>query len=313
MFPLDFGEIDSFISARSFGRSGFVLSSFDLAHLGFFLLTRGFAGVGLSLPMPGIARTEFVFFLPVTDKAYMGLLLLLRSPSRMDSVLPVVDYSVSGPSASLHSFGHPGLCSLLLNFAHPGPSMLLHHVASAGPTLLAFGATCSGSCMSALDAVTLGLVVSLRSFVCPGFALLLFDCAQPGFPPFARQYTRLEFAASTLGLSRVEPVFSLSVIDASWGGSSLSLRSFARSESALLAFDFLHMDSVLLMQSFVRFDSLPLCFGLARVGSVFSLSVIEETLFGPSPLTRSFACPESVVLLVDFMGADFALLSHEFG
>lgn len=263
--------------------------------------------------MPGIARTELVFFLPLTDKVHLGLLLLPQSPSRMDSLLPQVDYSVSGPSASLHSFGHPGLCSLLINLAHPDPSMPLHHFASAGSTLLAFGATCSGSCMSPLDAVTLGLVLSVRSFARSGFSLLVFDCSQPGFAPFARQFTRLEFAASTLGLSRVEPVFSLSVIDASWGGSSLSLRSFARSESALLTLDLLHTDSLVLIQSFACFDFLPLCFGLARVGSVFSLSVIEETLIGPSPLTRSFACAESVVLLLDFMDADFASLSHEFG
>ena len=76
---IDRSTLDSSLFTRSFARCDFRTSVLDHLRLGFVSLARGSVHVALSAFVSGLACQGFVSFLPVTDSATLGPLLLSRS------------------------------------------------------------------------------------------------------------------------------------------------------------------------------------------------------------------------------------------
>lgn len=95
---------------------------------------------------------------------------------------------------------------------------------------------------------------------------------------------RLGSSLSVFGVARFGSLFSLSVMEVTNLGSSLSLRSFARLGSSVSVLDELNMGSSLSLRSVARLGSRLSLFNCARFGK--SLSVLDAGHFGSSMSIR---------------------------
>lgn len=131
-----------------------------------------------------------------------------------------------------------------------------------------------------IDKVSLDFLLFLQSFGCMGLFLSPFDFITMGFSPLCQSSACLGLPVPIFGLVRIGPVFLLPVVEALYMGSSLSLRSFSRLDSALPVFDYSNFDFFLLSRSVGQLGfGLP-ALGLARVGPVSLLPVVDATKLG---------------------------------
>ncbi len=131
-----------------------------------------------------------------------------------------------------------------------------------------------------IDTVKLDFLLFLQSFGCMGLILSAFDFTTMGFSPLCQSSACPGLPVPIFGLVRIGPVFLLPVVGALYMGSSLSLRSFSHLDSALPIFDYSSFDFFLLSRSAGQLGfGLP-ALGLARVGPVSLLPVVDTTKLG---------------------------------
>lgn len=164
--------------------------------------------------------------------------------SCMDFLLLLLDPALAEPLLSLKSWSYAGLVVPVLDFLHLGLVSLLQGFGRCG--FLASASSCarSGSMMPISDSLHPDLVPFLQSFSKMGFVMPTLDFLHLGLLPFARSYICIGFALSVIGLTRVGFVFALSVLDSTWSGSSLSVRSLSQFDLAMFVSDLLHLDLI---------------------------------------------------------------------
>jgi len=325
-----------------------VLSVSDFLHLGLPSSAQQPMRTGPIVPTVGLSRADSVFFLPVTDGSHLGLFLLTRSLSRLDSfsfalqfasvgfplslrsschlgflalvcgksspdfLLPILSHVHPESSPSLHSSSYPALVLSVSDFQHMGFPVSPRDLFRVGLLLPIFGLSCVGFVFSPfiIDDTLLDLSLPAHSFSRFGFVPSVLDFFRPGLPLFVRQHACVDSVVLALGLACAESVSSLSVFAETHLDSFLLPRSFACLDSVLLVCDASHMASPLLLRSPGQPDPAPLILGIARLG-LLSLTFEHATMdFLTFP--RSFACLGSLPLASDCSHVDFSTFPHSF-
>ena len=203
---------------------------------------------------------------PVSGWARPDFLLLLRGYGRLAPAVSVLGINRAGSVLPLRQ---PACADLVM----PTPGLL-----------------CLDASFSASELATLGSILLLHSSAWPGPlpSVLEFCNAGSTFP--AQGSACMGSLAPAVGMSCCGSVFPSSVTDNMKMGSLLLLRSFARPGFCALVLAWLRLEPLLFLRSYTRLSSFMSCLGLARAGSVSSLSVTELANMASSMFARSFAC-----------------------
>lgn len=105
-----------------------------------------------------------------------------------------------------------------------------------------------------------------------------------------RNFAQVGFLLFLLGLSRAGFVFSLSVIDSTTLDFSMLPKSSGHPGLVLSVFNFADVELLLFVRSFICVELACSVVGLARIGSVYSLSVLDKTTLEPLLFVQSFSC-----------------------
>ena len=333
---------------RQSGRLDPVLSVSDFLHLGLPSSAQQPMRTGPIVPTVGLSRADSVFFLPVTDSSHLGLFLLTRSLSRLDSFslamrfasigfppslrtschlgflafvcgkcspdfpLPLLSHVHTESSPSLHCSSHPELVLSVSDFKNMGFPVSPRDFFRVGLMLPVFGLSCVGFVFSpfVIDDVLLDLSLPAQGFSRFGFVPSVLDFFRPGLPLFVRQHARVDSVVLALGLTCAESVSSLSVLAETHLESFLLPRSFACLDSVLLTCDASHLASPLLLRSHGQPDPAPLVLGIARLGLLTLTS--DHATMDFSMFLRSFACLGSAPLVSDCSHVDLSTFPHSF-
>ena len=123
----------------------------------------------------------------------------------------------------------------------------------------------------------MGFMLPLHGSACLGLVLLVLDFLHMGFFAFLQAFGRGDLMLSVLGLTRLEFVSSLPVIDYTHLGSLTLLRGPAYMGLAPSVLDFLHLELLLSLRSFGQ-TGLPLSLaGVARLDlSLLALDAVDH-------------------------------------
>ena len=245
--------------------------------------------------------------------------MLLPGRSRPGVTTLVLDHVTVCSFMLLQS--HACLASLILalDYAHTGLSLFMRSSQRVSSVVSPVGLACLDLVSSPpiVDSMQMGSCMSLRSFAHVDSALLISDHAIPGTSASIRSLARLSPATSTLDLGHFEPFlppqarcrpdlaasvlgkapldFMVPIIELAKSEPSISLRSPARLDSALLALDCGAVGPSPFARQLVHLGSSASLLGLSRLGSVSSLPVVSSASFGsplsPHSLARSGLLP----------------------
>ena len=209
---------------QSLSCPGFATPVSNFAQLGSMLLVRGSVRSGPTPLLLGVAKSDYVYSLPVLGISIFASSLLVHSSVHMDLLLPALDPATLGPSASLHN-------SACLGSAPP-----------------VSGAAWPGTVLLACDFSGTESPVLLRSFIRLGSATLVFSLIGLEPSPLSKAFACSGSFILALGIGHAGPVFFLSVADTVSPGSPASLQSCTRIDSVLSATDSTHVDLLLSLQ-----------------------------------------------------------------
>ena len=153
-------------------------------------------------------------------------------------------------------------------------------------------------------------VASARSLGHPGSLVPSLDGGKPGSALPVRGSAYSESPALIYSIARTGLVFPLSVAETATPGLLLFPRTFARLALAVFVCGYKELGFPLPMQSMSRPEVATLVVGLACVGSIFSLLVVEATRPGPSLLLRSVSRPGSLLSALGSAQSDFSSSSR---
>lgn len=245
IFLLGEAHLESLFFAQSFSHLGVFTSIFDSASLGFVSSMRSFVRPDFAASLLGPSRLGLVFPMLVMDMNQLDLVLLFKSFTHVDSLIPVFDFSEVDFLLPLRSLAQMGLTSLVL---------LVSHIDSVFSLLVT-------------DMLPLESLMSSHSFGQVELLLLVFDMTKAGSTLLLQSPARLDLTLFVLGPSRLGPVFELSVVDSSSLESTSFARPFLCSGEFLFPFNFAqleffllpracsHLDAAMLASSFTRLDA----------------------------------------------------------
>ena len=189
----------------------------------------------------------------------------LQSLSRLDSSPSTFNYAGSDFMTSPHGF------------------------TCVGSVILVSGLSCSGSVsfLLAVDTTSFGVLMPLRSFAHAGPASLLSGYVTLEPLLFTRSLAQLDLSTFSLGMGRLGP--ALFVLDSNNSDLFFSIRSLAHADFSPLISDVSGTDLFLFIRSFSHLSSSVPPIGLAGIGSVFMLLVIDSIHMGLLPLLKSFS------------------------
>lgn len=204
----------------------------------------------------------------------------LQSLSRLDSSPSTFNYAGSDFMTSPHGF------------------------TCVGSVILVSGLSCSGSVsfLLAVDTTSFGFLMPLRSFAHAGPASLLSGYVTLEPLLFTRSLAQLDLSTFSLGMGRLGP--ALFVLDSNNSDLFFSIRSLAHADFSPLISDVSGTDLFLFIRSFSHLSSSVPPIGLAGIGSVFMLLVIDSIHMGLLPLLKSFSYIGSALLALDFLHLD---------
>lgn len=197
----------------------------------------------LLVSLPGMARLGPVFLPPVLDPTHLESSLFIRS------------------------FTHPEVAVLISDFAQLGPFSFLQSF------------TCMGASMFALDSTHSEPLMSSRSFMCLGPTALVLGLSRPGSVFSLLVLDLAHMRSLLLARSSVSLELVLLVLDFAQLDASVPLRSYVQLGVSLSALDFLHSGFLSLLRCSACSGLLVPFPGLARIGSVFSLLVLDFVQF----------------------------------
>ena len=111
-------------------------------------------------------------------------------------------------------------------------------------------------------------LVPLKSFACFSFALLTCGSSHVDFPPFVRTLGRSGSLVLPPGISRVGPLFKLSVVDSTLLEPSLLLRSLFQCGSSLSQIDSQILGLTLSLHTFAYLSFTALVLGMSQIDSI---------------------------------------------
>ena len=267
--------MESATSLQSLSRLDSSPSIFSYAASDLMTSPRGFTWIGSVILISGLSCSGSVSFLLAVDTTSFGFLIPLRS------------------------FAHAGPASLLSGYVTMEPLLFMRSLAQLDLSTFPLGMGRLGPAPFVLDSNTSDLFFSIRSLAHADFSLLMSDVSGMGLFLFIRSFSHLSSSVPPIGLARIGSVFMLLVIDSIHMGLLSLVKSFLYAGSALLALDFLHLDLLLSPRDFTHPGSTFSCFGLGRVGLVFSLLVTSTASVELTMFTRSLA---QMDLLVSSLG-----------
>ena len=281
---VDFVCLDSPLPVQSPSHLDLLLLILDETHVGLSLSAHSFARMESSFSTAGISRLGFVFALLVSNEIHTGSLLLIRSCAKPEFVVPLTEVAAIGSFALVRSYCRPS------------------------SSLLALGVGRLGFPTSLSGAANVEFTPLLQSSSQTGSAPLVLSLAKPDSSTFPRASAQLGLMLPVCGLSWAGSIFSLSLIDDTHLGPLLPLQSFARLGFNLFVLDSNFLGFLLPMRSYTQVAFPLLLFGLARLGFVFSLFLVDAAHVGFLPLIHSFLCLSLVLLVLDAAHIDLSLL-----
>lgn len=322
---------------RSLGHFGPSTLVLDLLHLGLTVFLHEFTQADLPLSLPGLARAGFVFFLLVIsmtklesslflrsrirmgfvslvfDLLHLGLLLLMRSPGRTDLIMLLWGLSRLGFVFSLSVVDTVNLDSLLLprslaqleftclvlKSVHLGLASLPRSPNRLESVTLVFGLGRFDPLSPTLDHVTSEPFSSVRAVVQLGLAALVSDFLHLALPLLSRSFGHGDSMPLAFGLTRLELLSSLSVIETGALEPFLSAQSFAQLELQVSVFNFVKLGSSSFPRSFAQAGLVP--FVSSSVRSDSSLLILDASKPEPSSSARSMARPALGLSAFDFL------------
>ena len=298
---LDHSQPGSPILPQSSSQLGSATLVLDAATAGPFSLPKSHSKLGLTMSISGLVRLGFVSSPPAIDDAHLDFFLLPKSLAHVDLVVLTSDLLRLEPPILVRSLARFGLAPFALDSLRLEPASLLQSFARTGLPVSMVGISRCGSLSSlpAIDVTTPGFPPSTHSSTCLSPSLLALDLLHPGLLVPPRSPACLGFMVFVTGLSCLGSASSLSAMETSTLGPALSLRSFARMDSAALASDLLRLGLALSPRSPGRSDLSLLLMGLTRLA--FTLSVLDSTHPGSCLFIRSFARLTSALSALDLL------------
>jgi len=325
LLVLDFLHLDFLVFLRSSSCLSSPLSAFDFLHLASLLLVRNMDRPGPTFSMFGCGCAEPIIlicdlaklgfspfprtlshpepFLPILSMAHLNssvllhalacpdLLLLFAGFNRVSSIfsLSLVDFVCLDSPVPVQSPSHLDLMLLILDETHVGSSLSVHSFARMESSFSTAGISRLGFVFALLvsNEIHTGSLLLIRSSAKPEFVVPLTEVAAIGSFAFARSYCRPSSSLLALGVGRLG--FPASLFGAASVEFTPLLQSSSQSGSAPLILSLVKPDS----STFARASAqlalmLPVC-GLSWAGSIFSLSVIDDTHIGSLLPLQSFA------------------------
>ena len=299
---------------RAFGTfTGTLAPTMDSGSLDTFLLLQGFNQMGVQMFAFRLCCSEPL--LPAFDAAFLASALLLKSSSRIETLLSpaglscvglvftslAVDLVAIDSSMPLRSPSRLGFLLSMAAIPYSGSSLTPRHTACSG-------FLSSASHRGSIDSFLPALDLSLDSF------LSVQGTSQLDVAPAAHWNVGIESlmllqALSHSGTSLPAPGAKRgsSILLASFGtlGSTPPSQDFARIEAAALVLDFSTMDFLLSSQS-LSLGKMPLVLGTTRVGS--PPSVPDLVHFDLLLLAKGLACLGSKLFVTGVVMLDLLLL-----
>ena len=278
-------------SSCRIGASTLLLGS---TSLGFCLMACSAVTLGLSPVMRSFVRLTF---LPPFDSTKMEPILLLRHFLRMGSsasiegkrqetmqATGVENAAFLGAPLSSHSLAYLDLPVFPFLLGHLGIMPLIQSIACLDASSFLFGAA-FGSSTLAFDFGTVGFLPSLQQVACFGSFV---SASSPSNLEASPSLQSCRLGMVMLALNVVFPGFSLSAIGICSFGLPFSVKSFAQTGFRVLVLDTAHLESFTLMRCAACLGTPMLAFGMAGLGNLQSLLVIDDAQTDLSPLVRSF-------------------------
>ena len=264
------------ISSRSFSYLDSSISALDSATYDFSISVQSYVRSGSCMSLLGMARFDYAFSLSIQDFVFLGSTFPVRSFGRFDFALSTLGFaefdspiSLQQPCCADSSLSVGGLVCLnsslfAFSTSHPGFPLLSKSLSQMELSLFAFDFGTMGSLLSIRQFLRVGPSLPMPGSSCTSFVflLLVIDKVHYGSPLLVHSLGRFEPVLSALdflhigfsmplqcvtwpglvllmvGISRADPVSSLSVADRSCFDSLLLSRSLARSDSLMFAVDF---------------------------------------------------------------------------
>eukprot|EP00435_Cladocopium_sp_Y103_P000288 s4706_g1.t1 len=299
-------RVASFLLALDFAHLGSLPFLQSLAHLGFSMLSLGVSclesatfafdslHLGFSLSMRCFACLEFGLL--VFDHGHLDLSPFLHSLARSDSPFPALTTSRLESSLSTfdlvpldfslptHTSARLGLAVPVSDLLHPESFLLVRSLAHVGPSLSILGLT------------RLGFFLLLFDHASVAFSMLLHSFAHLGSAPPLLESMHLGLSLPIQSLACSDS--SLLVVDSVHSGLLLLVQCLSHTGSSLFVLDLSDHDPPLSPRNSLQLGSMVSLFGLGCVGSVSSLSPVDNVSLGLSFLLRSAAKSEPVALLL---------------
>lgn len=315
MSALSSTTFDFLLSSHSLGQLGSSPLVPDSCHADSPVFLRSLAWTGSTAPILGLSRLGSLFFLSAIDKAALGSFPLIQSSAHLGPFLLALGPCSAGSSLPAHTLARAGLVASTSGLSRVGLVSFLPVVDSCtmGSLPSSQSLACADLPVPAADLALIGFAMLLRSFACLGPSALALNLVRSGSSVSARSSAQLAPGMPFVGISRVGPVFSLSVPHATEFGSPPPLRSSAQVDSPPFVLDAASFDSTSSVRSPVRLSPAPLIsdhghvglppspqglgrtgpaasvLGLQRPGPVSSLPVIDLTSSGLPLSLRSMS------------------------
>lgn len=182
-------------------------------------------------------------------KAWIGSSLLLFGRCGLDLTMPAADFATLEAFLLMRSLSKADLLMLVLDFALFGFPLPTWSSASREPVSLAVGLTCPGpvSSLPVADIAELGVLMLLKSLLQPGLLLLTVDFVTSESPLVVQSCSCFGLTLLPFGLARFGSVFSLFVTDCASFDSSPFPRSFAKLNPAAFVLSFAQFGLFLLL------------------------------------------------------------------
>lgn len=277
---LNFSSIGSSFSIRSFARAGSTVSVFGKVRLHGAHSVLDLVKVGSAISIRSFARCGSL--LSAYNSCMLGSSISVRSFARLGSSLSVagytqigslskcsvLDFSKIGSSLSVRSHARLGSKLSALCHTNLGSSMSLRSFVRLGSSLSVAGKGRFGGSLSTLNFVDISSALSLRSYARLGDSISVVNFMQIGSTLSTRSFVRLGSSISVTGALNVQ---GYSVTDKAEFGSALSVRSFTRLGSYQSVYSSSRAGSDISVRSFALMGSTLSVCGMISLGSSFSV------------------------------------------
>ena len=273
-------QLDSPPLSSQLARGDDMLSILDLLHPGTAFPPRNFAKLGTYVLISGRVRTG-LSFLPC-DQCNMASSALMRSMSRLDVRISLVEMAWIESSVSVRSSAKPGSSILLASWARCGTFLVLLDAAQLDLSLPLQSFACSASSPSALQCLHMEALVPARAPTWAGFSTLIAGITCPGL--------------------------SFPLLDHAHLNSLMPLRGLACSGLIMPVTDSVSVDpAVLARQTCRRSSFLSACCASRSASAALALDFLE---LEPSPSLRNYARLELAVSVLSWLAAGLAFPSR---